>query len=490
MPTQNPFERSTVYKDTKSLRKALGGYYVFDFLHSSSSNIFKKYNNILDGDFDNKLNQLDNKIFSLEGKFLFGEGLVLNKIKTWFNKFSDQFPAFRSKIAITVEKFKVSFSSVLDKINAWNPPKLPALWHKKEHITQSVTSATPITAVTVLPKENLPAISTVQTIIPKDIYRILRRLQTGLVLVVVILIFQTFLILNKGLNIQIPGATSQAQNLQTVSTLPTTSTPGNRVVTDFNTNLGIVDVGSSLKVQKAEIDLRNVSNCSTPLVPPLQNGCGFSILPSALGIPNRGVLFKNIQFQGSLGDGGKIALDLKDYDKGELGNQIATIDKSTFDQKTILPQNIDSTSGIFVRLWSTGGNDIVINSILVEYDDVSNLRPVSGKISTDLAKENVTATIYEDRDENKLLDPDIDQKWSCRPNFSGVAQIKFNADGNFTLQRDDDCFIDVKPDSWYTDEKKDVLPPGKWLMVIDGKNLVFNFEIQPDDKQVILDFTK
>ena len=374
-------------------------------------------------------------------------------------------------------------------------PQLPKLnlpsFFGKSKITKTSIKPTATTPVTVLPKENLPAVSNIQTIIPKDIYRSLRRLQNGVYLIVILMVVQTGLILNKGgFNLELPGSNSRAQNLQTISALPSASQPGNRVITDFNTNIGIADAGHSLRIQKAQIDLRNPSNCSTPLVPPLENGCGFSILPSALGIPNRGVLYRNIQFEGSLGENGRLALDLKNYDRGALDKEIGTITKATFSKKTILPENIDSTTGIFVRFWSSGGANMVITKILVEYSDVGNLRPVSGKVSPDLAKEDATGIIYQDRDENKLFDPKVDKKWECQPNFSGVGQVKFNENGNFILERDDGCFVDVKPDSWYTYEKKNVLPPGKWLLIIDGKSLVYNFEIKPDDKQVIADLTK
>jgi hypothetical protein len=312
----------------------------------------------------------------------------------------------------------------------------------------------------------------------------MRLLQFGILLVFVLMGVQTFLILtNQSINFQ---ATATNQTLSTVSSLPVNSEPGLRIITNFTTNQGVIDIGYSLDVQKEVIKMKNTSNCKTPGVPPLQNGCNVTILPGALGIPARGTIYKNIQFEGKIPKDSKIKMDIKDFETGEVGQDLGSFGPEKLGKNIPIPSNISNTQGIYLRLWTLGG-EISITKVAIEYYNVEQVKPVSGKINPELLKDITSFKIWEDKDQNRLWDPKNDVEWTCRPNFPGVLPLEFGVNGNFVATRDDACFTDIKPDKWYIDKGTNVLPNGMWLIVSQDPQIAVSFEVKASNEKVILD---
>ena len=297
---------------------------------------------------------------------------------------------------------------------------------------------------------------------------------------------QTYLIVTKQrIGFQ---ASASNQTLETVSTLPTNSEPGLRIIDNFTTNKGVVDIGFSLDVQKQIIKMRNGSNCKTPGIPPEPNGCGITIYPGALGIPNRGTIFKNIQFEGTIPGNSKIKIDLKDFEQGNLVQDLGSFGSDKLKKNIPIPANISITQGLYLRFWTLGG-DISITKIAIEYYNVEQLKPVSGKINPDLLKDIKAFTIWEDKDQNRLWDPKNDVEWTCRPNFPGILPLEFGVNGSFVMSRDDSCFTDIKPDKWYTDKGTSVLPNGMWLLVSQDPQITIPFQTQSKDIQTVMDIS-
>jgi hypothetical protein len=312
----------------------------------------------------------------------------------------------------------------------------------------------------------------------------MRFLQVTILLVFVVLGIQSYLILTGTNNINFQ-ASANNQVLETVTSLPVNSEPGLRIITNFTTNKGVIDIGYSLDVQKEIIKMKNTSNCKTPNIPPLQNGCNVTVLPSALGIPARGTIFKNIQFEGSIPKDSKIKMDIKDFEQGDLTQDLGSFGQEKIGKPLDIPANIGGTQGIYLRLWTLGG-EISITKIAIEYYNVDQLKPVSGKINPELLQDVKSFVVWEDKDQNRLWDPKIDVIWNCRPNFSGVLPLEVGANGNFVMQRDDICFTDVKPDKWYVDKGINVLPNGRWLLVSQEPEIVIPFEVlNKTDKTVM-----
>ncbi len=69
------------------------------------------------------------------------------------------------------------------------------------------------------------------------------------------------------------------------------------------------------------------------------------------------------------------------------------------------------------------------------------------------------ASIFEDTDEDGKFDVIVDKPWICRPNFAGVSKVLINPEGGFQILRDDTCYIDTKPNTWYNDNNLNVYHP-------------------------------
>jgi|GEM_PF-1734405 len=276
--------------------------------------------------------------------------------------------------------------------------------------------------------------------------------------------------------------TTGVQNLIT-----DTTQPGVRVVENFLTTKLIAEVGQSINIQKDKIITKGTNNCKTPVAPPTENGCEFVLLPSSLSIPIRGTLFKSIKFEATITGDSEILLIKKNYEKVRIVDNIGSVTATNLNKKMVLPESISGVEGIGIKLWEKGGT-IEIRKIIIEYFNVETMIPVSGKINNWKETTPILGSLYLDVNENKKFDVKTDKAWICKPNFPGLVAVNIYIDGSFVMYRDDSCFIDVKPDFFFTDEKKSVLPPGDWLMVLkDGKE-VYHFTIEVKDKEKVLEF--
>lgn len=302
-----------------------------------------------------------------------------------------------------------------------------------------------------------------------------------LVINTVFILFQSpFQNANAGNNVV--QTTSGVQNLIT-----DTSQPGVRVVENFLTTKLIAEVGQSIDIQKDKIITKGTNNCKTPVSPPAENGCEFVLLPSSLSIPIRGTLYKSIKFEATITGDSEIVIIKKNYEKGRIIDNIGSVNATNLNKKMVLPESITGVEGLGIKLWEKGGT-IEIRKIIIEYFNVESMIAVSGKINDWKEASPVLGSIYLDVNENKKFDIKTDKPWICKPNFPGLVAVNIDIDGSFVMYRDDSCFVDVKPDFFFTDEQKSVLPPGNWLMVLkDGKE-VYNFTIEVKDKEKVLEF--
>jgi len=276
------------------------------------------------------------------------------------------------------------------------------------------------------------------------------------------------------------------RNTPVSSTDSTTKTPnlqefktpeaGLKIVREFAGSSALADVGFQLDIQKNQIKTKGSQNCKTNIIPPIENGCQFLLIPASLGIPSKGMIFKSISVETNLSPEDKIQVDLKNYDKDKIEN-IGTIDSDNQTKPISLPENIPSSSGILFRLWAKK-QDITIKSISLRYFAVEDLKQVSGTLAGDLSKISGNGKIYFDYDSNSKFDKNIDKIWSCRPNFPGAIFTIKDSD-KFSIEPDDGCFTDVKPDCWYKSKvDKCALPAGKWLLVLDDKDISMPFEVK------------
>ena len=67
-----------------------------------------------------------------------------------------------------------------------------------------------------------------------------------------------------------------------------------------------------------------------------------------------------------------------------------------------------------------------------------------------------------------------------------MAPIDLQNKKNIELVRDDSCMAEAKPESWKNDLGSAVLPPGKWLLVIDDKNFA-SFEVKQSETRQSFD---
>jgi len=272
---------------------------------------------------------------------------------------------------------------------------------------------------------------------------------------------------------------------ETVQIKPSQSTAiGQKEIQEFTGNNAFTEIGAKLELKKNSISTNGHGNCKTPILPPEVNGCNFALAPSLLGLPKRGVMFTDIAVLGEIQGQSQIQIDLKNYEKGSLQSQIAKIEQSDLGKKFQLPASLSNNNGLYFRLWDKGGK-VSVSKITLSYFYVEDLVQVSGKINN-LKSTNTEAKIYRDVNEDSRFDLQTDRLWDCSPNFPGAQKIKVSSQGNFSLKRDDNCYSETKPDSWFTDDKSGSLPPGKWLIIFDDLKTVVPFELKTNDKKVDL----
>jgi hypothetical protein len=205
-----------------------------------------------------------------------------------------------------------------------------------------------------------------------------------------------------------------------------------------------------------------------------------------MNIPQKGTVYKYLTIDADLADQSQLYIQIKNYEKGTITKDLGAIKADNVSKKIALPENISEVEGLQVTLWEKS-NPIVIRKMAIEYWNVDMEIPVSGKIANWSATETQYAAVFQDINESKTLDPKIDKPWLCRANFPGAGAVEVDVSGSFVIKRDDKCYTDVKPDKWYTDDQKNSLPNGNWLLVVGGEQKVYPFEVKKNQTESVLD---
>lgn len=252
-------------------------------------------------------------------------------------------------------------------------------------------------------------------------------------------------------------------------------------ITSFYGNLAFVEFGAKLEVTKDKVVTTNHPNCQTPILPPAPNGCNLTLSPSLLGLPKRGVIFSSLRVGGDVSGDSELRIEFKNLQKGTIEKTIGTITAASKSEPVLLPEVIDSFSALNFVFWDKNGL-ININKIEISYFYVENLSKVTGKLNTTRDIQGKTAKVIRDISETGVYDPaKFNTPWTCRPSFPGVKDIAFRSNGEFVISRDDQCYIDTKPDKWFTDNGQYSIPKGKWILVLDDKTGI-PFEVTKDEQ--------
>ena len=253
----------------------------------------------------------------------------------------------------------------------------------------------------------------------------------------------------------------------------------------FENNPAIFDFGFKIDLKPDHIANLNDPNCQTPIVPPTVNGCGFALDLQKIGLPKNAVYFRYATIEtDAMTSSQKIQIDLKDYQKGELTQNIGLIEGGASTHKIALPANIASSQSLYFRFWAPQ-NVIKIKKITIEYFSTIDLKPVTINFDT-VFKEAKTGRIYLDTDSDGKFTQNIDKRWECTPTFPGVLPINLKDQASTKLIREDGCMTENKLESWASDAGLNSLPASKWLLVIDGQTSA-SFETKTDNQNSSFD---
>jgi hypothetical protein len=258
---------------------------------------------------------------------------------------------------------------------------------------------------------------------------------------------------------------------------PENREPNQKTITQFTNNKGIVDVGWILKLEKNSIATNGSPNCKPSADVLVQNGCYFALLPYSLGISTRGTIFKSILVDGKLTKNASVFVDLKNYGDDDKFEQVSELTSDKLNKEIPLPQIIPSNKGLYFRLFSKDG-EIDIMKIRLSYYSTESLKPVTIKMNPEQKNLFQGGFIAADTNGNGDFEPNIDQRWGCKPNFPGVKTVEINDLGIAILTRDDTCFVDVKPQNWAgSDGAKRSLPAGGWFLISPDNSQKIYFEV-------------
>lgn len=257
-------------------------------------------------------------------------------------------------------------------------------------------------------------------------------------------------------------------------------------ITRFAGNSAINETGSKISVTQNKVSTINHSNCQTPIMPPETNGCGFVLIPNLLGMPKKGIILTSIEINGQVDGNSQILIHQKNYQKGLIEKEIANLDNSKLSSKIALPSDLNSSDGLYFRLWDKSGK-ITITSIIINFSNVADLNSVNGKLTADAELYSKPARIYQDTNQNGVFDPLFDRVWTAKTNFPGIKPVVFDKDGNFSLLRDETSLKIERPESWKNDDFKFSIPPGKWLLVFEDTGKAAAFDIQAKSNELQID---
>lgn len=257
-------------------------------------------------------------------------------------------------------------------------------------------------------------------------------------------------------------------------------------ITSFYNNAAVSEVAYQLELKRQSISTKGTSNCYTPEVPPLQNGCSFVIRPYAAGIASKKSQLLQLRIDGTMGSQDKVVFDLKNTDNNEIETNIGTIDGRFEEKSVVLPASLEPNQQLLVRLWPARGSEVTIREIIVESLSFDRLQPITLELPVTYPSSQLT--IYLDRNKNGQLD-DKDLLWNCVNGFPGVQSVGLTDSRTITLVRDDRCVKNSAPSTWATDKGMNVLAPYYWLAVVEGSNgnkTILPFEVTKDKNNFVL----
>lgn len=258
-------------------------------------------------------------------------------------------------------------------------------------------------------------------------------------------------------------------------------------INSFYNNSAISEVAFQLELKKQSVSTNGTTNCFTPDVPPLQNGCSFVVRPYAAGITRQGTILNRLIFSANMNSGDKFVIDIKDTDKNEITSNLGIIRGRDSIRSIDLPARLSAKEQVLVRFWPQRGSVMTVNEILVEYFNIEQLQPVT--LNLPKAYPGAVLKIYQDYDLNGVFDAEADRLWNCNRSFAGVLDTVLNSDTHIKLLRDDGCMTQDIPSKWISDKGVDALPPYKWIGVVFQNNKVvdnFPFELNKGENSIDL----
>jgi hypothetical protein len=297
----------------------------------------------------------------------------------------------------------------------------------------------------------------------------------------------------------LPGQLNSIQKQLTQNNVTTSTTTDPKIsyisksdfqanINSFYGNTAISEIGYQLDLKKQSLSTRNTSNCFASTIPAIKNGCGFEIRPYATTIPKQGTKLLNLIFKAQMGQNDKIALDIKNSETGEITSSLGIIEGKLKELSLKLSGSLAQNEQILVRLWPQSGSEITVDSIIIEYLDVTKLQPVELKLNPEDAKKysGKNLNIYLDVDKDGFLDKSNDLLWDCRNNFPGIKPMIINQDGAIKLERNGECVKENIPNNWKSDSGNNSLAPYYWIAVIkidELKNDTFAFQTEKGKEQ-------
>lgn len=265
-----------------------------------------------------------------------------------------------------------------------------------------------------------------------------------------------------------------------------------RVLQNFEVNKGLIDIGSKIMVNKDSITTRDYQNCQTSAPPPQENGCHFGIVLQDIGLASRGIHLQRLYIEFENNSSGRVKVDIKDYIKSELKQDLGVVDNKTSQNYSILPSRLSPSDVLFFRLWPEG-ESMTIKSIRIDYMTSTNLNSVALTLAPTLQSaipKGSIGTLYEDKNKDGLVTLGVDQPWVCKADFAGVRKVLFDQSYSATLLRNHECYTEHIPDSWYIDEGVSALPAGDWLLVFEDLRVVFPFRVEVNEDKAIIELTR
>lgn len=314
----------------------------------------------------------------------------------------------------------------------------------------------------------------------KEIKKQVKTLRIGLALLGSLLVIAIvcniilFIFISNNLN-----SNQKTQDTQTASnTANTKATTNNQLIKDYQTitstfynDNSVSQIGYMLEIKKESLSTINTTNCFTPEVPPIENGCGFNFRPYATGISNVGTRLLSITFEAQMGNEDLIALDVINTEQNKIVSSLERIMGKDQIYSAKLPYSLAPNEQILVRLWPKRESSVTVSRIYVDYLDKKKLQNISLELSSELFSKvnNSTMNIYLDTNKNQKFDQDIDLLWICNEQFPGVQQNKISSQ-KIQLKRDDSCLDRESREIYGADDYTLALGPYLWLAVFKTEN--------------------